>query len=284
MSTALDRPGLDRPTLLPRRALALRALPTPTLAALLLVVTAAPALAQSQGIVSLPPVGPGESRLLIGGAALAQPSYAGSSQHRYRVLPYLDYARRDGFYASVTNGLGYSFIQGPALQAGLRLIPQFGRDENDSPALRGMGDIGTGLEASAYWTMALTRQWTVGAQVRGGSRGAEFDAGVRRDFMLGPATRLSATTFLTAANRKSQQTFFGVDALQAARSGYAVYEPGAGARNLQFSLTANHFFAGRWIAIGGVGAGRLLGGAADSPLVREKTQVGGFVAIGYQVF
>jgi outer membrane scaffolding protein for murein synthesis (MipA/OmpV family) len=67
-------------------------------------------------------------------------------------------------------------------------------------------------------------------------------------------------------------------------SGYPVYTPGAGPRNLQFGATANHFFAGRWIAVGGLGIGRLLGDAADSPIVRERTHVTGFAAIGYQLF
>ena len=252
--------------------------------ALLALATALPVLAQSAGIVSLPPVGPGDSRLLVGAAVLARPAYAGSSQTQWRVLPYVDYATRSGFYAGVTNGVGYSLVQTPTQQAGIRLLPQFGRDENDSPALRGMGDIGMGVEASGYWTVALTREWTVGAQVRGGRNGAEFDAGVRRDFVLAPTTRLSATTYFTAADGKSQRTFFGVSPAQALTSGYGASEPGAGVRNVQLALTANHFFGGRWIAIGGVGAGRLVGDAARSPLVRDKTQVGAFVALGYQVF
>lgn len=242
------------------------------------------AFAQSQGIVSLPPVGPGESRLLVGAAALAQPAYAGASEHRLRLLPSIDYARRDGFYAGVANGVGYSFLRGPAIQAGLRLIPRFGRDEDDSPALRGMGDISAGVEASAYATFALSRAWTVGGQVRGGDRGVQADLGLRHDWVLAPTTRLSATSYLTLADGRSQRSAFGVDAAQSARSGYGLYTPGAGARNLQFALTANHFFAGRWIAVGGVGVGTLLGDAANSPIVREKTQVGAFVALGYQVF
>lgn len=254
------------------------------LAALGGLAVALPAFAQSAGIVSLPPVGPGDSRLLVGAAALARPAYAGSSQTQFRVLPYVDYATRGGFYAGVTNGVGYSLVQAPTQQAGVRLIPQFGRDENDSPALRGMGDIGMGVEASAYWTVALSREWTVGAQVRGGRNGGEFDAGVRRDFVLAPATRLSATTYFTAADGKSQRTFFGVSPAQSSTSGYGVYEPAAGVRSVQFALTANHFFGGRWIAIGGVGVGRLVGDAARSPLVQDKTQAGGFVALGYQLF
>jgi len=43
-------------------------------------------------------------------------------------------------------------------------------------------------------------------------------------------------------------------------------------------------FGGRWITVGGLGIGRVLGDAADSPIVRERTSVTGFAAIGYQLF
>jgi len=248
------------------------------------LMASAPSWAQYQGIVSLPPVGPGDSRLLLGGAAIVRPAYLGSDDTVWTALPYIDYAHRNGFFASTGSGIGYSFVNTASNQIGARLIPRFGRRESQSSDLRGMGDIGFGVEASVYWTHALSRAWTLGLNVRGGSRGAEFDAGVRRDLQLGPATRLSVTGYLTAANSRSQQSAFGVDAGQSLASGYAPYAPSGGLRNAQLAVSANHFFAGRWIAIGGVGLGRVLGDSADSPLVRDRTNASAFAAIGYQLF
>lgn len=245
---------------------------------------ASPALSQFQGIVSLPPLGPADSRLLLGGTVIVRPAYPGADEHRAMVLPYVDYQHRNGFFVGTGSGIGYSFIHTPSTQVGLRLIPRFGRDQDDSPALAGMGDIDPGVEASAYWTQRVTLGWTVGLNLRGSDLGAEFDAGVRHDIQLGPATRMSATAFLTAADGRSQRTVFGVDAAQSVASGYPVYAPGSGLRNAQFALTFNHFFARRWVAVGGVGLGRLLGDAADSPIVRESTHLSGFAAIGYQLF
>jgi len=244
----------------------------------------APVQAQYQGIVSLPPVGPGDSRLLLGGAAILRPAYLGSDDQTLMVLPYIDYANRSGFFASTGSGIGYSFVNTATTQIGARLIPRFGRRESQSSDLRGMGDIGFGAEASVYWTQALSRAWTLGVNVRGGDKGAELDAGVRRDLQLGPATRMSLTAFVTAGNAKSQQTWFGVDAGQSLASGYAAYSPSSCLRNAQLALSANHFFAGRWIAIGGIGVGHLLGDAADSPIVRQRTNATAFAAIGYQMF
>lgn len=244
----------------------------------------APATAQFQGLVSLPPVGPGDSRLLLGAGALLRPAYPGSDERKAMVLPYIDYAHRNGFFASTTNGLGYSFVHTPQTQFGVRLIPRFGRDEDDAALLRGMGDLDPGVEASVYWTRMLYPGWTVGMNLRGGDEGAEFDAGVRRDLQLGRMTRMSLTGYLTAANGRSQRAWFGVDAAQAERSGLPAYSPSSGLRSVHLAATVNHFFAGRWIAIGGVGLSRLAGEAADSPLVRERTSIGGFAAIGYQLF
>lgn len=252
--------------------------------ALLAGLAAGPAAAQYQGLVSLPPVGPGNSRLLVGGALLNRPAYLGSDDRVTTALPYIDYAHRNGFFAGTGTGIGYSFVNTPATQIGLRVIPRFGRDEDVSDDLRGMGDLDPGAEASAYVTHAISGEWTFGINLRGGNRGGEVDAGVRHDRVLGRATRLSAFAFATAANGSSQRAWFGVDDNQSAASGYPVYTLGSGLRNLQLGASVNHFFARRWIAIGGLSLGRVLGEAADSPIVRERTHVGGFAAIGYQLF
>ena len=247
-------------------------------------LAALPAAAQYQGIVSLPPVGPGDSRLLLGGSAIIRPAYLGSDDRVWTVLPFIDYANRNGFFVGTGSGIGYSFVNSPTTQVGLRLIPRFGRSESNSSDLRGMGDIGAGVEASAYWTQALSREWTVGVNLRGGDKGGEIDAGARRDFQLSPTTRMSVTGFVTAANERSQRIWSGVDDNQSIASGYPVYSPSAGLRNAQLALSANHFFAQRWVLVGGVSVGRLLGGAADSPLVRESTTWAAFTALGYQFF
>jgi outer membrane scaffolding protein for murein synthesis (MipA/OmpV family) len=245
---------------------------------------ALPAAAQYQGIVSLPPVGPGESRLLVGGSALFRPAYHGSSDRSIMLLPLIDYAHVNGFFASSGSGIGYSFINSRVTQVGVRLIPQLPRQEGDSAALRWMGDLGWGVEASAYATQRLSPNWVIGANIRAGGRGGEFDAGARYDMMLARTTRASVFGFGTAGNAKSQQTWFGVDAGQSLASGYPVYSPGAGFRSLHAGVSVNHFFAGRWFAIGGIGFAHLLGDAADSPIVRDRTTVTGFVSLAYQLF
>lgn len=250
----------------------------------LAAVVSTPALAQYQGIVSLPPVGPGDSRLLLGAAVISRPDYQGSSERTVMVLPLIDYAHKNGFYASTGVGIGYSFINTPQTQVGVRVIPQFGRDADKSAALRGMGDLDWGVEASAYATHYLTRNWVVGANIRGGKHGGELDLGARYDTVIGPSTRMSLFGFTTAGNGTSQQTWFGVNATQALNSGYSVYAPGAGFRNIQGGISFNHFFAGRWFAIGGLSVGQLIGDAADSPIVRDKTHVNGFLALSYQLF
>jgi outer membrane scaffolding protein for murein synthesis (MipA/OmpV family) len=245
---------------------------------------AGPARAQFQGLVSLPPLGNAESRLLLGGAGILRPAYLGSDDRVWTLLPLVDYRHRNGVFASTNTGLGWSLIDTPQAQFGLRVIPRFGRDQDTSSDLLGMGDIPPGVEGSVFATYSPTRDWTLGLNLRGGNRGAEIDFGARRDLQLGRFTRMSVTGFGTVANTRSNQVWYGVDADQSVASGYALYEPSGGLRNLQLAATVNHFFGGRWVAIGGLGLGRLVGDAADSPLVRERTHWGGFAAIGYQLW
>ena len=262
-------------------------MPAPFVAVVLVLAGLAivrPAAAQFQGLVSLPPLGAAQSRLLLGGVGISRPAYPGSDDRVWTLLPFVDYQNRSGFFASTNTGIGYSLLNSPRTQFGLRVIPRFGRDEGNSSDLIGMGDISPGVEGSVYLTHALDRDWTVGMNLRGGNRGTEFDVGARRDLQLGPFTRMSVTGFGTVADARSNRAWYGVDAGQSAASGYPLYDPSGGLRNLQLAATVNHFFAGRWVAIGGLSVGRLVGDAADSPIVRERTNWGGFAAIGYQLW
>ena len=245
---------------------------------------ARPAFAQYQGLVSLPPVGPGDSRLLLGGGVVVGPAYPGSNDVVWSLRPYFDYQNKNGLFFGTVTGLGYSIVNTAETQFGVRLVPVFGRDEGNSDDLRGMGDVDPSVEASVFWTRALSPAWTVGLNGRAGKYGAELDFGARRDFQLQPTMRLSLVAFGTVGNGKSNQTFFGVDAAQSLASGYPVYDPGAGLRSLNAGATFNYFFAGRWIALGGLGLNGLVGDVADSPIVRRRTTMTGFVAVGYQVF
>ncbi len=68
------------------------------------------------------------------------------------------------------------------------------------------------------------------------------------------------------------QTYFGVNAEQARTSQFARYEPGGGAALVRFSVGAQYAVTDKWSVGSRITAARLLGDAADSPIVEDKNQ------------
>ena len=85
----------------------------------------------------------------------------------------------------------------------------------------------------------------------------------------------------TLANADYMQSYFGVSAAQAARSGYALYQPGAGLRDVRANLSLTYRINPNLSATAGVSASGLSGDASDSPLVRQKSSTTGLLALAY---
>jgi outer membrane scaffolding protein for murein synthesis (MipA/OmpV family) len=56
-----------------------------------------------------------------------------------------------------------------------------------------------------------------------------------------------------------------------ATSGKPAYTPGAGLRDVHFGVQFKHALSKHWFVFGGAGTSRLLGPAADSPLVEKPS-------------
>jgi outer membrane scaffolding protein for murein synthesis (MipA/OmpV family) len=95
------------------------------------------------------------------------------------------------------------------------------------------------------------------------------DAGLSRSFAIDARQRFSLGVSVSGANARYLQTWYGVTPAQSAASGYAVYEPGSGLRDIGASATWRIEFDPQWAGFTSLGIGRLVGPAADSPLVRR---------------
>jgi outer membrane scaffolding protein for murein synthesis (MipA/OmpV family) len=78
------------------------------------------------------------------------------------------------------------------------------------------------------------------------------------------------------------QTYFGVSPEQAARTGYPVYTPPFGLRDLSLAASLHSELGPHWVALGGLTVTRLLGPAADSPLVRKPSSLRVTAGLAYR--
>jgi outer membrane scaffolding protein for murein synthesis (MipA/OmpV family) len=234
--------------------------------AVLMTASAAPAQTTAQKEPEQP------WRLTIGAGALYAPTYLGSDDYDVDPIPLFDLRYADRVFLSTRDGLGANLLDsGSNWKAGPVVKYRMGRDQDDDRALRGMGDIDAAGEAGGYVHYDL-RPFTIGAEVRQGFGGHEAvigDAFVNWSTKLSDSLMLTVGPKLTLASKDFTQTYFGVTAGQAARSGYRVYNPdgafmsyGLGA-SLRYKLTEQ-------LSLGGfAGIDRIAGDAADSPLVDQ---------------
>jgi outer membrane scaffolding protein for murein synthesis (MipA/OmpV family) len=159
------------------------------------------------------------------------------------------------------------------LTLGLRF--DAGRRESTSGELAGLGSVKSTVRARLagryrfddHWQ--LNGAWSADAFGRGGGHYGEFS--LERHQRWSPDTTWVAGAGFSAAGDRYLQSWFGVTPEQSARSGYAVYEPAAGLRDASVYANLRSQVAPRWVLLAGASATRLLGSAADSPLVRQRS-------------
>jgi outer membrane protein len=214
----------------------------------------------------------------IGAGAQYQPDYEGSDDYEVDALPLLMVNYRDiVFLRGTTLGANAFTWQGPRpsdkLQAGPLVRYQFGRDADDSDDLRGMGDIDAAVELGGFLTYGIG-PWSAGLtlfrDVSGTHDGftAKLAAGYRHAFS--PKLRLRSELYTTWADENYTETYFGVTAAQSARSGLRRYQPEGGVKDIGLSLDLDYSLTESWTVTGRLGYKRLLGDAADSPLVQDR--------------
>ncbi len=107
----------------------------------------------------------------------------------------------------------------------------------------------------------------------GNGGGYVVEAGLSRNFIIDSRQRVILGAAFAAAGDRYLQTWYGVTPEQSARSGYAVYSPHSGLRDLRANATWRVEFEPQWAGFATLGATHLLGPAADSPLTRRRDGV-----------
>ena len=243
------------------------------------------AQAQAFDAVRLFGVPEGDGAGSVGAVVISAPEYMGSDQRTVMVFPSLDYRWKNGFFAGFSNGIGYMFPSRPDMQYGLRVTADIGRKESRSDALNGMGSINPRPEASAFFNYFPIREVFLTSSVRYGAgndrNGMQLDLGAGYTNQFAPQWRGAVGIATTYVNGDFMQAYFGVTPQQSANSGYAVYSPGAGFRDVRVNGSLTYSIDARWSLTGAVTVSSLQGGARDSPIVFETTPISGVLALSY---
>lgn len=217
--------------------------------------------------------------VILGLAAAAQPAYSGASRYRLSEGPAIDIRYHDRVFFSSGEGLGVDFLQGKHYRVSLSVGVDLGRrEESDYSELRGLGDIPRApfVKLSSSYVISKRLPMILRADIRriaGGSAGLVGDIEVYTP-LPGSSRRfvMFAGPSVTLADRKHEQTGYGVSALQALNSGYPVFSAHGGLESAGFGFSATRFYTAHLLANVNLSASELLGSAGASPLVQRRTQ------------
>jgi MipA family protein len=175
----------------------------------------------------------------------------------------------------VERGLDAELLRRDRVRVNLSARYDPGRRESDSEQLAGMGNIkatvrtrlGLRWQPAPHWSLSLAS----GLDALGNGGGYTVEAGVSRSFILDARQRVTVSAGLVAAGDRYLQTWYGVTAAQSARSGLPIYTPSEGLRDAHTGVTWRIEVNPQWAGFASLGATRLLGAAADSPLTRQSS-------------
>lgn len=225
----------------------------------------------------------------LGLGALMVPDFEGAKDHTVFPVPILEVNNWHRFSLSF-RGLTYLLYEyqndaeSEFKKVEFRLEPALGvsasrKEDNeflfftrgDSNYLRGLGDVDTGLDVGANLflrTGPVATRLQLRQEVAGGHDGFTARLGFGTRIPFTPQTRLGVELATTWADDAYMDAFFSIDRRQAHRSIYRRYDASSGFKDGSVGLRLDHEFNDRIGLLAAAQYTRLIGDAADSPIVQ----------------
>lgn len=217
------------------------------------------------------------------------PAYEGADSYRTFPVPAgrVQWGRRYVALQGLTMLANVSTADG--LEFGPLVTLTFGRNKDiDSDAVAALPEISDaaslGVFAARVWRGVGTAAGEVRLQVQAAHDVTDVYGGWISAASAGYATPLGDRWMIAGdlvarvVSDDYAATYFSVDPADAARSGLAPFSAGGGLNDVGVSLTASYALTERWSMTAFAGYSRLLGDAADSPIVADEGSADQFSA------
>ena len=221
----------------------------------------------------------------LGALGMHMPEYDGSDDYKSQALPFFDITWREYLFFNSTRGLGGYIWNRQGVKVGASLGYNFGRDEDDSSDLHGLGDIEDGAVANIFFEWpcnALTFDARYTQQITGQDTGFQLHLGLGHRWHITDALMIKSHLTTTFANEEYMETYFGVTDSQSASSGLPFYEADAGVKSCGLQIVALFEIDRHWGIQVMAGYDRLFCKAADSPIVKDEDQYRAGAGLSYR--
>jgi outer membrane protein len=219
----------------------------------------------------------------------AGPSYPGADDFSVYGFPSVSF-RRAGTpqrFSAPDDGVSFSFLDDSAFRIGVVGRYQGGRYLQDDRRLFGLDKINWAVEPGVfveYWPVEFLR---ARAEIRRGFNGHDgFVADLGIDYVqrFGAFT-LSVGPRLALGDSNFTRTYFGVTPFEAALNGQVTpYRPSGGITSVGAIAGLSYDWSAAWSTTAFVSYNRLVGDAADSPIVKRfgsENQIGLGLTVSY---
>ena len=244
---------------------------------LTLAMTATPADAQESGL---------EGSIMLGGGMVSE--YEGSKDYSF-VPMFMGKLEYDRYYLELRGLEVRANVSGrEGIEFGPTLSLHGGRDSDvDNKYVSEMRKIDDATEAGVFAKIStkdlfrdrdeLSLEAVYSADTGDTHEGYTVSLESAYEFFPVEKVMLGVSLSATYADENYNQTYFGVDADNAARSGLEEYSAGGGLKNVGIGFKAGYSFNRNWGVIGIAKYERLLGDAADSPIIDKDGSEGQFM-------
>lgn len=221
---------------------------------------------------------------VVAAGTVGLPSYEGAQQLRLTPVAAAELRYRNIAYFSTSEGIGYNLFKSKSYRIGSSLGYDLGRAQRRAPRLTGLGDIEGGPELRFYaekvWFPLVLR--ASARHTLDGRTGWSADFSAYLPVAGGQTYFVLAGPAVAIADGAANQRRFGVSAAQAQQSGLPQYSASGGLRNASLGFSATYFLDRFWFCNATGSVQRLLGAAADSPVVEDKLQTALLLVAGYR--
>jgi outer membrane protein len=219
----------------------------------------------------------------IGAGGAMRPAYEGAKDYEFNPTAFftLHYLRLPGFGEVKKQQPAQGFSIGPSF----RYV--YKRDSADNPELRGLNNVDAAFELGGRlaYQWGLFRPWLAVRYGLGGHDGIVAETGLDLRFRPTPMTEFSAGPRASFATAEYMRTYFGVTPAESVQSGLNAYNPSGGIKGAGVEVSGRYEFTPQWAVVGMAFYERLIGDAADSPIVKlgDENQITAKLGLSYKL-
>lgn len=220
---------------------------------------------------------PWSGHIALGG--IMMPDFAGSEDYQFLPLVMAKLAYRDFYIEATGPRAKINLVPGGRVEAGPLVAYDGGRDDDvDNRRVGRLPKVDSTIELGGFaqlnFSQMLMEEDSLSfgmefAQALEGHEGYTVNLQTSYGIQMLPFI-VSVDLGAQYADKDYAEAYFGVDSVGSAATGLPEYSASAGATTLEAGLNVQFGFSENWGIMSRVSYGRLIGDAADSPIVKEE--------------